>query len=157
MKITLLLVGKTEEEYLQKGIEVYVNRLKHYVNFNMVIIPAIKNSKNCSKEQQKQIESELILKSLNPTDCVVLLSEEGKALRSVEFAQYIEKAMLNSINNVVFIVGGAYGVDERIRKRSNTILSLSNMTFSHQMVRLFFVEQLYRAMSILKNEPYHHE
>ncbi len=157
MKITLVVVGKTEDEYLQKGIDIYIGRLKHYINFNFSITPALKNSKNLNVEQQKQNESEVILKSLNTTDCIVLLSEEGKSFRSVEFAQYIEKAMLNSIGHVVFIVGGSYGVDERIRKRANMIMSLSNMTFSHQMVRLFFVEQLYRAMSILKNEPYHHE
>ncbi len=157
MKITLVMVGKTDEDYLQKGIDVYFNRLKHYINVVFVTIPSLKNSKNLTFDQQKRSESELIMKCIINNDSVVLLSEEGKSFRSAEFAKYIEKSMLNSIGNLVFIIGGPYGVDATVRKRANIVMSLSDMTFSHQMVRLFFVEQLYRAMTILKNEPYHHE
>lgn len=157
MKITLILVGKTEEEYLKQGIEMYVKRLKHYINFTTITIPALKNNKNLTIEQQKQLESEQILKNLSNTDRVIFLSEEGKALRSIEFSNYLAKAMVASVGHMVFVIGGPFGADERVRKRADMILSLSNMTFSHQMVRLFFVEQLYRAMTIMKNEPYHHE
>lgn len=157
MKLVLLVVGKTEEPYLQDGISIYLNRLKHYINVTFTVLPALKNAKNLTHVQQKEKESEQLLKSIAGTDCVVLLSEEGRSFRSVEFARYIENAAVSSIATIVFIVGGPFGVDERIRKRANLILSLSAMTFSHQMVRLFFVEQLYRAMSILKGEGYHHE
>jgi 23S rRNA (pseudouridine1915-N3)-methyltransferase len=157
MKITLLVVGKTEEPFLQEGIAIYLNRLKHYINITVTVLPALKNAKNLSHSQQQEKESELLLKSILPADCVVLLSEEGRSFRSIEFARYIENAAVNSVATIVFIVGGPFGVDDRIRKRANLILSLSAMTFSHQMVRLFFVEQLYRAMTILKGEGYHHE
>jgi 23S rRNA (pseudouridine1915-N3)-methyltransferase len=157
MKVVVLVVGKTEELYLQEGIAIYLNRLKHYINVTFTVLPALKNSKNLTHLQQKEKESDLLLKSIGPTDCIVLLSEEGKSFKSVEFARYIENAAVNSIANIIFIVGGPFGVDDRIRKRANLILSLSAMTFSHQMVRLFFVEQLYRAMTILKGEGYHHE
>lgn len=156
MKITLLAVGKTEDKYLIEGIDKYLNRLKHYINFNIVIIPDIKNTKSLTEAQQKTKEGELIAKQINPTDVVVLLDEKGKKHSSISFSEYLNKQMIGSVQNLVFIIGGPYGFDESIYKRSNTSLSLSDMTFSHQMVRLFFVEQLYRAFTILKNEPYHH-
>ncbi len=156
MRITLIAVGKTEDKYLIEGIEKYLSRLKHYINFNIVIIPDIKNTKSLSEAQQKTKEAELISKQINPTDVVVLLDEKGKKHSSISFSAYLNKQMIGSVQNLVFIIGGPYGFDETIYKRSNTSVSLSEMTFSHQMVRLFFVEQLYRAFTILKNEPYHH-
>lgn len=157
MKITLIAVGKTEDKYLIEGINKYLNRLKHYINFNVLIIPDIKNTKNLTEAQQKSKEAELIAKQINPTDVVVLLDEKGKKHSSISFSGYLNKQMVGSVQNLVFVIGGPYGFDETIYKRSNTSISLSDMTFSHQMVRLFFVEQLYRAFTILKNEPYHHE
>lgn len=156
MKITLIAVGKTEDKYLIEGIEKYLNRLKHYINFNFLVIPDIKNTKNLTEAQQKSKEAELIAKQINPIDVVILLDEKGKKHSSVSFANYLNKQMVGSVQHLVFIIGGPYGFDESIYKRANTSISLSDMTFSHQMVRLFFVEQLYRAFSILKNEPYHH-
>lgn len=156
MRITLIAVGKTEDKYLIEGIEKYLSRLKHYINFNIVIIPDVKNTKSLSEAQQKTKEAELISKQINPTDVVVLLDEKGKKHSSISFSAYLNKQMIGSVQNLVFIIGGPYGFDETIYKRSNTSVSLSDMTFSHQMVRLFFVEQLYRAFTILKNEPYHH-
>lgn len=156
MKITLIAVGKTEDKYLIEGIDKYLNRLKHYINFNLLIIPDIKNTKNLTEAQQKSKEAELIAKQINPSDLVILLDEKGKKHSSVSFANYLNKQMIGSVQHLVFIIGGPYGFDESIYNRSNSSISLSDMTFSHQMVRLFFVEQLYRAFSILKNEPYHH-
>jgi 23S rRNA (pseudouridine1915-N3)-methyltransferase len=156
MKITLIAVGKTEDKYLIEGIEKYLNRLKHYINFNLLIIPDVKNTKNLTEAQQKSKEAELINKQINSNDVVVLMDEKGKKHSSVSFANYLNKQMIGSVQHLVFIIGGPYGFDETIYKRANTSLSLSDMTFSHQMVRLFFVEQLYRAFTILKNEPYHH-
>jgi 23S rRNA (pseudouridine1915-N3)-methyltransferase len=156
LKITLIAIGKTEDKYLIEGIEKYLSRLKHYINFTILIIPDIKNTKNLSEAQQKNKEGELINKQINPTDVVLLLDEKGKKHSSVSFAQYLNKQMIGSVQNLVFIIGGPYGFDESIYKRANSSVSLSDMTFSHQMVRLFFVEQLYRAFTILKNEPYHH-
>ena len=156
MRITLIAVGKTEDKYLIEGIEKYLSRLKHYINFNIVVIPDLKNTKSLSEAQQKTKEAELISKQINPTDVVVLLDEKGKKHSSVSFSAYLNKQMIGSVQNLVFVIGGPYGFDETIYKRSNTSVSLSDMTFSHQMVRLFFVEQLYRAFTILKNEPYHH-
>ncbi len=156
MKITLIAVGKTEDKYLIEGIDKYFNRLKHYINFSVLIIPDIKNTKNLTEAQQKSKEAELIAKQINPTDVVILLDEKGKKYSSISFSDYLNKQMIGSVQQLVFIIGGPYGFDESIYKRANTSISLSDMTFSHQMVRLFFVEQLYRAFSILKNEPYHH-
>ena len=156
MKITLIAVGKTEDKYLIEGIDKYLSRLKHYINFNILIIPDIKNTKNLTEAQQKSKEAEFIAKQINPTDVVILLDEKGKKLSSVSFSDYLNKQMIGSVQHLIFIIGGPYGFDETIYKRANTSISLSDMTFSHQMVRLFFVEQLYRAFSILKNEPYHH-
>lgn len=157
MKITLLVVGKTEDKYLLEGMEKYLNRLKHYISFNLVVIPELKNTKNLTEAQQKTKEAESIMKQLNNADQVVLLDEKGKKYTSVSFSAYLNKHMIGSVQHLVFIIGGPYGFDESIYARANSSLSLSDMTFSHQMVRLFFIEQLYRAFSILKGEPYHHE
>ena len=157
MKITLLVVGKTEDRYLIEGIDKYLNRLKHYIGFNIIVIPEVKNTKNLSEAQQKSREGELILKHIGNADTVILLDEKGKKYTSVLFANYLNKQMIGSVQHVIFVIGGPYGFDESVYKRANGSMSLSDMTFSHQMVRLFFVEQLYRAFSILKGEPYHHE
>lgn len=157
MKITFLTVGKTEEAYLKQGIEKYVNRLKHYTKLIIIEIDELKNTKALTPEQQKAKEAELILKKILPLDHVILLDENGMELSSQQFAAYINKKALGSVANVVFVVGGPYGFDPSVYERSNDKLSLSPMTFSHQMVRLFFVEQLYRAFTIIKGEPYHHQ
>jgi len=156
MKITLIAIGKTEDKYLIEGIEKYLNRLKHYINFNLLIIPDVKNTKNLTEGQQKSKEAEALHKQISNNDVVVLMDEKGKKYSSITFANYLNKQMIGSVQHLVFIIGGPYGFDESIYKRANTSISLSDMTFSHQMVRLFFVEQLYRAFTILKNEPYHH-
>lgn len=157
MKVTLICVGKTDEKYLTEGIENYLKRLKFYINFRMIILPDIKNSKSLNAQQQKGKEGELILKQIGAGDVVILLDERGKEYRSVEFSSFLEKKMLASTQHLVFVIGGPYGFDASVEGRSNGKLSLSKMTFSHQMIRLFFVEQVYRALSILRNEPYHHE
>lgn len=157
MKITLLSVGKTEEKYLNQGIEIYLKRLKHYIKLEIIEIPEPKNTKGLDQDQQKAKEAELILKKLSSTDFVVLLDERGQEIPSLQFADLLNKRMLASTQNLVFIIGGPYGFDHSVYQRANEKLSLSKLTFSHQMVRLFFVEQVYRAFTILKNEPYHHE
>ena len=157
MKITLILNGKTEDDYIQKGITVFEQRLKHYLPFEIIIIPALKNTKALSIEQQKQKEGELVLKYLQPADRLILLDENGKEQTSLQFSSFIQQQMNSGIKNLIFVVGGPYGFSEELYKRANAKVSLSKMTFSHQMVRLFFVEQLYRGMTILKNEPYHHQ
>jgi 23S rRNA (pseudouridine1915-N3)-methyltransferase len=157
MKITLLVVGKTEADYLKKGIDLYVKRLSYYLPFSMEVIAALKNSKNLSEAQQKQREGELIVSLIKPGDQLILLDENGKHFSSVGFAGYLEKFMLAGTRNLVFAVGGPYGFSEMVYDKATARLSLSEMTFSHQMVRLIFVEQLYRAMTILKGEPYHHQ
>lgn len=157
MKITLLLNGKTEDDYIIKGFATYEQRLKHYISFETSVIPALKNTKALSIEQQKQKEGEMILKQIQNPDKLILLDENGKEYNSVSFSGFIQQQMNSGIKNIVFVVGGPYGFSEEIYKRANGKISLSKMTFSHQMVRLFFVEQLYRAMTILKNEPYHHQ
>jgi len=157
MKITFLTVGKTEEAWLKEGIDKYIKRLKHYARLTIIEIDELKNTKSLTAEQQKVKEAELILKKISPTDHVILLDEKGNELSSTQFAAYINKKSLGSISSLIFIVGGPYGFDQSVYERANDKLSLSNMTFSHQMVRLFFVEQLYRAFTIIKGEPYHHE
>lgn len=157
MKITLIAISKTTEKYLQDGIAIYENRLQHYCKFQRVEIPDLKNSKNLSFDQQKQKEADLILAKISNTDFVVLLDENGKEFNSVQFSKEISKWQNQSITHVVFIIGGPYGFDQSVYDRANLKISLSKLTFSHQMVRLFFVEQLYRAYSILKGEPYHHQ
>lgn len=157
MKITLLTIGKTEEKYLREGIDIYLNRLKHYITFRILEIPELKNTKSLSQEQQKDREAELILKHIQSTDYVVLLDENGKEFTSRGFSVYLNKKMISGLQHLVFIVGGPYGFSAEIYERSNESLSLSKMTLSHQMIRIFFAEQLYRALTILKGEPYHHD
>ena len=157
MKVTLLVLGKTEEKYLKEGIEKYLKRLKHYIKFEIVEVPELKNTKNLSEEQQKVKEFELISKHLGPADHIVLLDERGNEFSSTQFSAFLNKKMLGSVQNLVFIVGGPYGFDASLYNLAKDKISLSRMTFSHQMVRLFFVEQLYRAFTILRGEPYHHE
>jgi len=157
MKITFLTVGKTEDAYLKDGIDKYVKRLKHYTKLSVIEIDELKNTKALTQEQQKAKEAELILKKITPLDHVILLDEKGIEFSSSQFAAYLNKKAVGSVTSLVFIVGGPYGFDQSVYARANDKLSLSSMTFSHQMVRLFFVEQLYRAFTIIKGEPYHHE
>ena len=156
MKITLLVVGKTTDSHIEALIQEYQKRLTHYVPFTLQVIPELKNTKALTSEQQKQAEGELILRTITPATDLILLDEHGKEYRSIEFADYIQKRM-SSGRDVVFVVGGPYGFSEAVYQRANGKISLSKMTCSHQMVRLFFVEQIYRAMTILRGEPYHHE
>ena len=156
MKVTLLVVGKTTDVHIETLIQEYQKRLAHYIPFALQVIPELKNTKALTAEQQKQAEGELILRATTPATDLILLDEHGKEFRSIEFADYIQKRM-SSGRDVVFVVGGPYGFSEAVYQRANGKISLSKMTFSHQMVRLFFVEQLYRAMTILSGEPYHHE
>lgn len=157
MKISLLVIGKTDARYFVDAIGEYEKRLVHYIPFEMEVIPDIKNSKNMSELQQKEKEGELILKNLQPGDYLVLLDDKGKEYTSVKFAEYIEKKTHAVPKRLVFAVGGPYGFSQAVYDKANEKLTLSRMTFSHQMVRLIFVEQIYRAMTILNNEPYHHE
>ncbi len=156
MTIKLIAIGKTDNKELQSLIENYTKRLSFYIKFLAEIIPDIKNVKNLSEDQQKQKEGELILNKLNATDVLILLDENGKQFDSVNFSEYLQKHMNAGIKQLVFVIGGPYGFSEDVYKKANGNLSLSKMTFSHQMIRLFFIEQLYRGFSILKNEPYHH-
>lgn len=157
MKIKLVAIGKTDDKNLHTLIEVYQNRLKHYINFDMEIIPDIKNVKNLTEAQQKEKEGELILKKLTATDVLILLDEKGTSFSSVAFSEYLQKKMNSGVKQLVLVIGGPYGFSEAVYKKAQGKISLSKMTFSHQMIRLFVVEQLYRAYTILKNEPYHHE
>ena len=157
MKVTFLVVGRTIDKHLTTLINDYAERVKHYVPFEMVVVPELKNTKALSAEQQKERESELLQKQLRPGDHIVLLDEGGREFRSMEFAAYLEKKQAQAARRLVFIVGGPYGFAPAIYALANEKVSLSKITFSHQMVRLFFVEQLYRAMTILRGEPYHHE
>jgi 23S rRNA (pseudouridine1915-N3)-methyltransferase len=157
MKITFLTVGKTEDAYLKEGIDKYVKRLKHYIKLELIDLPELKNTKALTEQQQKTKEAELILKKIAPLDHVVLLDEKGLEFTSKQFAAYLDKKSISSTSSMVFVVGGPYGFDQSVYERANDQLSLSRMTFSHQMIRLFFTEQLYRAYTIIKGEPYHHE
>ena len=156
MNIRLLAIGKTDDSKLQQLIDQYAKRLSHYVKFDLDIIPDIKNTKSLSEAQQKEKEGELILKKLSATDVLVLLDENGKQFSSVDFSSYLQKRMNAGIKTLVFVNGGPYGFSETVYAKAQGKISLSKMTFSHQMVRLFVVEQLYRAFTILRNEPYHH-
>ena len=156
MKIKLLAIGKTDSKNLQQLIEEYTKRLGFYVPFSLEIIPDIKNSKNLSEAQQKKAEGDEILKRIDKPDTLILLDENGKTYSSVQFSEYLQKKMNSGLKTLVFVIGGPYGFSDEIYKRANGKVSLSTMTFSHQMVRLFFVEQLYRGFTILRNEPYHH-
>ena len=156
MKILLLVIGKTNEDYLITGIKKYVGRLGHYVSFEMKEIPDIRNRKTLSEEQQKKSESFLLLSQFQAGDYIILLDENGKQFTSVEFSENLEKLMASGSKRIVFVIGGPYGFSQDVYAKANAKMSLSPMTFSHQMVRLIFVEQLYRAFTILKGEPYHH-
>lgn len=157
MNIKLIAIGKTDDRKLQELIQEYENRLKHYIKFSLEIIPDIKNVKNLSESQQKEKEGQLLLKKLQPTDQLILLDENGKSFTSVAFANFIQKKMNAGLKTLVFVIGGPYGFSDEVYKKAQGKVSLSAMTFSHQMIRLFMVEQLYRAFTILKNEPYHHQ
>lgn len=157
MKIKLLAIGKTDHKQLSLLIDEYQNRLKHYINFEIETIPDLKNAKNLSEIQQKNKEGELILKKIQATDVLVLLDNKGKEFTSIEFSKYLQKKMNAGIKQLVLVIGGPYGFSEAVYEKAQSKLSLSKMTFSHQMIRLFIVEQLYRGFTILKNEPYHHE
>lgn len=157
MKFKLICVGKTEESYLKKGEQIYLDRLKHYCKTEKIEIPELKNAKNLSKDQIKTEEGKLILSKIGNSDQLILLDENGKDFDSVEFSKFIQKKMNQGGKAICFVVGGAYGFSEEVYTKANGKIKLSSMTFSHQMVRLFFFEQLYRAQTILKGEPYHHQ
>ncbi len=157
MKITLLTVGKTDKDWVRQGLDIYVSRLKHYIPFGIVEIPELKNVSALSKDQIKSKEGELILKNIRTTDDVILLDEKGKQYTSVELAKIIQDKISYAGKDIVFVIGGAYGFSDAVYQRANSKLSLSKMTFSHQMVRAIFVEQIYRAFTIMRGEPYHHE
>ncbi|MGY5849689.1 23S rRNA (pseudouridine(1915)-N(3))-methyltransferase RlmH [Salegentibacter sp. F14] len=157
MTIKLLCIGKTDNKALKQLIEVYEQRLQFYIKFNIEIIPDLKKSKNLDENQQKTKEGELILNKIQTSDLVVLLDEKGKEFTSVGFSEFIQKRLNSGRKQLIFVIGGPYGFSENIYKRADAKLALSKLTFSHQMVRLFFTEQLYRAFTILKNEPYHHQ
>lgn len=157
MKISLIVVGKTTSKEFVSLIDEYTNRLKHYIGFELIVIPELKNTKSLSESQQKQAEGDLILKQIQSADHVVLLDEHGKEFRSIEFASWIEKKMVTVSKRLVFVVGGPYGFSPDVYSAAQEKLSLSKMTFSHQMIRLIFIEQIYRAMTIINGEPYHHE
>ena len=157
MKITLLTVGKTDKDWVKQGIDIYASRMKHYFPFSIVEIPELKNASSLSQEQIKTKEGELILKNVKPADEVILLDERGREFSSMEFAKALQDKISYTGKDIVFVIGGAYGFSDAVRQRSNSKISLSRMTFSHQMVRAIFVEQLYRAFTIMKGEPYHHE
>lgn len=156
MKVELIMVGKTVDKHFEAGIHDYVDRIGHYLPFEMTIIPELKNTKNLTEDQQKQQEGELILKRIDSSDAVVLLDEHGKEFRSIELSSWLEKKQ-QTTRRLVFVIGGPYGFSPAVYSRANEQISLSKLTFSHQMVRLIFVEQIYRSCTIMKGEPYHHE
>lgn len=156
MKTLLILVGKTTDKHFHAGIDDYATRIGHYMPFDIVTIPELRNTKSLSEEQQKTSEGELILRQLQPSDTVVLLDEHGREFRSVEYARWLTQKQ-QTARRLVFVIGGPYGFSDAVYERANEKISLSKMTFSHQMVRLIFTEQLYRACTIIKGEPYHHE
>ena len=157
MELKLVTVGKTDVKWVKEGLDLYVSRLRHYVPFSLVEIPQLKNVSAFTQEQIKEKEGELILKQLNPGDSVILLDERGKEYRSVEWAEWIRQRLARGGKGLVFVVGGAYGFSRAVYDRAEGMISLSKMTFSHQMVRTIFAEQLYRAFTIIRGEPYHHE
>lgn len=157
MRITLLTVGKTDIKWVKEGLEMYFSRLKHYINAELVEIPELKNVSALSKDQIKQREGDLILKHIKPADYLVLMDERGKEYRSLQFAAMLEDKMTRGGKDMVFVIGGAYGFSESVYSRADDKISLSKMTFSHQLVRTIFAEQLYRAFTIMRGEPYHHE
>ena len=153
MKITLLTVGKTDKDWVKQGIDIYASKMKHYFPFSIVEIPELKNVSSLSQDQIKTKEGELILKNVKPTDDMILLDERGREFSSMEFAKALQDKISYTGKDIVFVIGGAYGFSDAVRQRSNSKISLSRMTFSHQMVRAIFVEQLYRAFTIMKGEP----
>lgn len=157
MKIELAVIGKTSIGYLKQGIDEYIKRLKHYVSFEIKYIDDIKNTKNISEDQQKRTEGTKILSLLDKSDFVVLLDEHGKEYTSIQYSSYIQKRMLSGAKKVVFVIGGPYGFSQEMYDRANDKISFSKMTFNHEMIRLIFTEQLYRAYTIINHEPYHHE
>ena len=157
MKITLLTVGKTDRDWVRQGLEIYLSRLRHYINFSLVEIPELKNVSALSKQQIKLKEGSLILKSIRPNDELILLDEHGREFRSLDFADFLKERLDYASRDMVFVIGGAYGFSQEVYQRANSKISLSKMTFSHQMVRAIFAEQIYRAFTIIRGEPYHHE
>lgn len=157
MNIRLIAIGKTDNKALQTLIDDYTKRLSFYVKFDLEIIPDIKNVKNLSEAQQKEKEGELILSKITPTDHLILLDENGKTFSSVGFSDFLQKKMNAGIKTLVFVIGGPYGFSDTVYQKAQSKVSLSEMTFSHQMVRLFVIEQIYRGFTILRNEPYHHQ
>ena len=157
MKITLLTVGKTDKDWVKDGLDIYVSRLKHYIPFSVVEIPELKNVSALTKDQIKTREGELILKNVRPTDDLILMDERGRQYTSVELSKVLQDKISYIGKDIVFVIGGAYGFSEAVYNRTNSKISLSKMTFSHQMVRAIFAEQIYRAFTIMRGEPYHHE
>ncbi|MBN1250617.1 MAG: 23S rRNA (pseudouridine(1915)-N(3))-methyltransferase RlmH [Bacteroidales bacterium] len=157
MKIKLIFTGKSSFKYIIEGVDIYEKRIKHFTDFEIITIPDLKNTKNLKAEQIKQKEAELILKNITKNDFLILLDEKGKEFSSIEFSEFIEQKNNIGIKQVCFVIGGAYGFSNDVYNRSNLLLSLSKMTYSHQIIRLFFVEQLYRAFTIINRIPYHNE
>ena len=157
MQIKLIAIGKTDNKAIGELIEEYSKRLNFYIKFELEVIPDIKNTKSLSEALQKEKEGELILKKTVPSDDVILLDERGKSYSSMDFSAFIQKKMNAGLKQLIFVIGGPYGFSDAVYTRANGKLSISKMTFSHQMIRPFFIEQLYRGFTILRNEPYHHE
>ncbi len=157
MKVRLVLIGKTDDAWLKEAMEKYTKRLVNYIGFEVVVIPDLKNSKSLSESQQKDAEGKLILGATKDSDAIVLFDEFGTQFRSVEFADFLQKKMNSGIKNLSFVVGGPYGFSDELLMKKYQKISLSKLTFSHQMIRVIILEQFYRAFTILKNEPYHHE
>lgn len=157
MKLELLVIGKTNDKYLQEGINNFTKRISHYIPFEIKYLPDVKLTKNLSEDKQKELEGLTFLSNVQAGDVIVLLDEKGREFTSREFSAYIEKKMINVSKKLIFIIGGPYGFSHAVYERANEKISLSKMTFSHEMVRLFFTEQIYRAMTILRGEPYHHD
>lgn len=157
MQVTLLCIGKTGKKFLEEGEQEYLKRLRHYISFQLQIIPDIKQAKSLSEAQIKQKEGELILEKVGLSDTLILLDERGKEFSSMAFSQYLQEQFNRGGKHLYFVIGGPYGFSDAVYQRANGKISLSQMTFSHQMIRLFFIEQVYRAMTILRNEPYHHQ
>ncbi|MBN3584747.1 23S rRNA (pseudouridine(1915)-N(3))-methyltransferase RlmH [Algoriphagus aestuarii] len=157
MQIKLIAIGKTDSQAIQSLIEEYSKRLNFYIKFEFEIIPDLKNTKSLSEATQKEKEGEMILKKLVPSDDLILLDERGKSYSSVDFSEFLQKKMNSGLKQLIFVIGGPYGFSDELYSRANGKLSISKMTFSHQMIRPFFIEQLYRGFTILRNEPYHHE
>lgn len=157
MQIKLIAIGKTDNQAIQSLIDEYIKRLNFYIKFEFEIIPDLKNTKSLSEILQKEKEGELFLKKLSQSDDLILLDERGKSYSSMDFSEFIQKKMNSGLKQLIFVIGGPYGFSEAVYSRANGKLSISKMTFSHQMIRPFFIEQLYRGFTILRNEPYHHE